>query len=97
MNLKNSPPFLLDILPDTYQHLRLIYTKYEEKLSVLNSNEYFKIFIENLQKKCKQAVKLFKDGKENMFDESSHHRRNLVKSQKCHLNKVFSSLSDNLI
>ena len=79
MNLKNSPPFLLDILPDTYQHLRLIYTKYEEKLSVLNSNEYFKIFIENLQKKCKQAVKLFKDGKESMFDESSHHRRNLVR------------------
>ena len=55
MNLKNSPPFLLDILPDTYQHLRLIYTKYEDKLSVLNSNEYFKIFIENLQKKCKQV------------------------------------------
>lgn len=27
MNLKNSPPFILDILPDTYQHLRLIYTK----------------------------------------------------------------------
>ncbi len=22
MNLKNSPPFILDILPDTYQHLR---------------------------------------------------------------------------
>ncbi len=44
-----------DILPDTYQHLRLIYTKHEEKLSVLNANEYFKIFIENLQKKCKQV------------------------------------------
>ncbi|KAL1239322.1 E3 ubiquitin-protein ligase CBL [Trichinella pseudospiralis] len=24
LNLKNSPPFILDILPDTYQHLRLI-------------------------------------------------------------------------
>ncbi len=29
---------------------------------MLNSNEYFKIFIENLQKKCKQAIKLFKAG-----------------------------------
>jgi hypothetical protein len=35
--------------------LRLIYTKHEEKLVVLNGNEYFKIFIENLQKKCKQV------------------------------------------
>ena len=30
LNLKNSPPFILDILPDTYQHLRLIYSKYEQ-------------------------------------------------------------------
>ncbi len=43
MNLKNSPPFILDILPDTYQHLRLIYAKHEENLAVLNSNEYFKV------------------------------------------------------
>ena len=46
LNLKNSPPFILDILPDTYQHLRLIYSKYEQdKLDVLNSNEYFKVKI----------------------------------------------------
>lgn len=43
MNLKNSPPFILDILPDTYQHLRLIYTKYENSLGLLNSYEYFKV------------------------------------------------------
>ena len=44
LNLKNSPPFILDILPDTYQHLRLIYSQYEQdKLDVLNSNEYFKV------------------------------------------------------
>ena len=30
LNLKNSPPFILDILPDTYQHLRLIYSKHEQ-------------------------------------------------------------------
>ena len=44
---QNSPPFILDILPDTYQHLRLIYGKYEDKLSALSSNDSFKIFIEN--------------------------------------------------
>ena len=35
LNLKNSPPFILDILPDTYQHLRLIYSKYEQVNSKL--------------------------------------------------------------
>ena len=35
LNLKNSPPFILDILPDTYQHLRLIYSKYEQVCSKL--------------------------------------------------------------
>lgn len=91
MNLKNSPPFILDILPDTYQHLRLIYSKYESDMTSLNNNEYFKIFMENLQKKCKQAIKLFKDGKEKMFDENSPHRRNLTK-----LSLVFSHMLSEL-
>lgn len=43
MNLKNSPPFILDILPDTYHHLKLISTEYENNLSILNNNEYFKV------------------------------------------------------
>ena len=51
----------------------------QDKLDLLNSNEYFKIFIENLQRKCKQAIKLFKEGKEKLFDENSHYRRNLTK------------------
>jgi len=88
LNLKNSPPFILDILPDTYQHLRLIYSKYEqERMELLNSNEYFKVFLENLQKKCKQAIKLFKEGKDKLFDENSHYRRNLTK-----LSLVFSHM-----
>ncbi len=91
MNLKNSPPFILDILPDTYQHLRLIYTKHEDKLGVLNGNDYFKIFVENLQKKCKQAIRLFKDGKDKMFDETTPYRRNLTK-----LSLVFSHMLSEL-
>lgn len=91
MNLKNSPPFILDILPDTYQHLRLIYTKYEENMAALNAEEYFKVFIENLMRKCKQAIKLFKEGKEKMFDENSHYRRNLTK-----LSLVFSHMLSEL-
>lgn len=91
MNLKNSPPFILDILPDTYQRLRLIYSKYEDQMHVLHSNEHFNIFINNLMRKCKQAIKLFKEGKEKMFDENSHYRRNLTK-----LSLVFSHMLSEL-
>lgn len=91
MNLKNSPPFILDILPDTYQRLRLIYSKYEDKMIVLHSNEHFNVFIVNLMRKCKQAIKLFKEGKEKMFDENSHYRRNLTK-----LSLVFSHMLSEL-
>ncbi|XP_068974320.1 E3 ubiquitin-protein ligase CBL-B isoform X2 [Bombus flavifrons] len=91
MNLKNSPPFILDILPDTYQRLRLIYSKYEDRMQVLHSNEHFCVFINNLMRKCKQAIKLFKEGKERMFDETSHYRRNLTK-----LSLVFSHMLSEL-
>lgn len=91
MNLKNSPPFILDILPDTYQRLRLIYSKYEDKMLVLHSNEHFNVFIVNLMRKCQQAIKLFKEGKEKMFDENSHYRRNLTK-----LSLVFSHMLSEL-
>ncbi|KAL3885204.1 hypothetical protein ACJMK2_025293 [Sinanodonta woodiana] len=87
MNLRNSPPFILDILPDTYQHLRQIYNKHDDKLHTLNECEYFRIFIENLMNKCKNTIKLFKDGKDKMFDESSYYRRNLTK-----LSLVFSHM-----
>ncbi|XP_041985874.1 E3 ubiquitin-protein ligase CBL-B-B isoform X2 [Aricia agestis] len=91
MNLKNSPPFILDILPDTYQRLRVIYNKYEDNMQELNNNEHFNIFIINLIRKCKQAIKLFKEGKEKMFDENSHYRRNLTK-----LSLVFSHMLSEL-
>ncbi|XP_022115903.2 E3 ubiquitin-protein ligase CBL-B-B isoform X1 [Pieris rapae] len=91
MNLKNSPPFILDILPDTYQRLRVIYSKYEDNMQELNNNEHFNIFIINLIRKCKQAIKLFKEGKEKMFDENSHYRRNLTK-----LSLVFSHMLSEL-
>lgn len=87
MNLKNSPPYILDILPDTYQHLKLIISKYEERMHILNDIEYFRIYIENLMKQSKHAIKLFKDGKEKMFDESSVERRSLTK-----LSLVFSHM-----
>ena len=37
--------------------------RYELDMQVLNENEYFREFISNLYRKCKQAIKLFKEGK----------------------------------
>uniref|UniRef100_A0A8C5CD71 E3 ubiquitin-protein ligase CBL n=1 Tax=Gadus morhua TaxID=8049 RepID=A0A8C5CD71_GADMO len=89
LQLKNSPPYILDILPDAYQHLRLILCKYEEhqKLSQLSENEYFKIYIDSLIKKSKRAIRLFKEGKERMYEEQSQDRRNLTK-----LSLIFSHM-----
>nr|XP_046265905.1 E3 ubiquitin-protein ligase CBL-B-B isoform X2 [Scatophagus argus] len=89
LQLKNSPPYILDILPDAYQHLRLILVKYEEnqRLTQLSENEYFKIYIDSLMKKSKRAIRLFKEGKERMYEEQSQDRRNLTK-----LSLIFSHM-----
>uniref|UniRef100_UPI00358EC856 E3 ubiquitin-protein ligase CBL-B-B-like isoform X5 n=1 Tax=Myxine glutinosa TaxID=7769 RepID=UPI00358EC856 len=93
VQLKNSPPYILDILPDTYQHLRLILSRYEERggLGTLTDNLYFRIFIDNLMHKTRQAAALFKEGKERMYDENSQHRRHLTK-----LSLIFSHMLSEL-
>lgn len=81
MNLNNSPPFILEILPETYQHLKLIHTKYESSRDIpVNDNEYSLVFLENLQNRCKQTLKLFKDAKEEMFNEESDYRHKLTRN-----------------
>ena len=70
---------MLDILPDTHQHLKLILQHYEEKLHVLNDCEYFKVYVDNLDRKCKQVIKLFKDSGQRIFDEKDNSRRKLTK------------------
>ncbi|XP_034034701.1 E3 ubiquitin-protein ligase CBL-B-B isoform X2 [Thalassophryne amazonica] len=89
LQLKNSPPYILDILHDAYQHLKLILGKYEEnqRLTQLSENEYFKIYIDSLMKKSKRAIRLFKEGKERMYEEQSQDRRNLTK-----LSLIFSHM-----
>ncbi|XP_078389606.1 E3 ubiquitin-protein ligase CBL [Cetorhinus maximus] len=87
VGLKNSPPYILDLLPDTYQHLRLILTRYEGKMEALGENEYFRVFMENLLKKTKQTISLFKEGKEKMYEETSQPRRHLTK-----LSLIFSHM-----
>eukprot|EP00063_Salmo_salar_P077735 XP_014052570.1 PREDICTED: E3 ubiquitin-protein ligase CBL-like [Salmo salar] len=72
--LKNSPPYILDLLPDTYQHLRTILSRYEGKMETLGENEYFRVVMENLTNKIKQTMSLFKEAKERMYEENSQPR-----------------------
>ncbi|XP_043936986.1 E3 ubiquitin-protein ligase CBL [Protopterus annectens] len=87
LGLKNSPPYILDLLPDTFQHLRSILARYDGKMEILGENEYFRVFMENLIKKTKQTISLFKEGKERMYEENSQPRRNLTK-----LSLIFSHM-----
>lgn len=81
MNLNNSPPFILEILPEMYQHLKLIHTKYESSRNFPQSdNDYSQVFMQNLQNRCKQTLKLFKDAKDEMFNEESDYRHKLTRN-----------------
>ncbi|CAF2827469.1 unnamed protein product [Rotaria sp. Silwood2] len=79
MNLKNSPPYMLDILPDFYQTLREIINHYEDRLHILNDIEYFRIFINNLIELCTKTIECFKRAGHHMFDEQSIYRKHFIK------------------
>lgn len=79
MNLKNSPPYMLDILPDLYQILKEILTNYEERLHLLNDIEYFRIFLDNLIELCTKTIDCFKHAGHHMCDEQSNYRKDFTK------------------
>ena len=87
LNLKESPPFILEIIPDSYQHLRTILLKCDSSAQFQIENEYISLFMENLFNKCKQIIRLFKDAKEMIYDETSTYRRSLMK-----LSLIFSHM-----
>lgn len=79
MNLKNSPPYMLDILPDLYQTLREIMTNYDDRIHILNEIEYFRIFIDNLVDLCGKTIDCFKRAGHQMYDENAISRKHLIK------------------
>lgn len=79
LKLKNSPPFIMEILPDTYEHLRKIFRHYDGRIEQLNENEFFRLFLENLVSKCKEVSRVFQVAKDKMYVESSQPRRQLTK------------------
>ncbi|VEL09594.1 unnamed protein product [Protopolystoma xenopodis] len=91
LELKNSPPYILDNLPDIYNRLREIVNRYSENYEVLCKLDYFRIFISTLCDKCKMTVKLFKESKDRIFDKKSQCRHRLTK-----LSLIFSHLLKDL-
>nr|CAH8870404.1 unnamed protein product [Trichobilharzia regenti] len=91
LNLKISPPYILDIIPDIYEKLQGITASYEENYDVLSQIEYFQIYISTVIEKCEQTINLFKNSKEKIFDTNSDARFRLVK-----LSLVYSHLLKDL-
>jgi len=73
LNLKSSPPFILDILPSMSQWLTQIFS---QDNNALQNNEYLRIFVHNLINKCKETQKLFKNA--DIFLEDSASRSSLM-------------------
>uniref|UniRef100_A0AC34FP58 E3 ubiquitin-protein ligase CBL n=1 Tax=Panagrolaimus sp. ES5 TaxID=591445 RepID=A0AC34FP58_9BILA len=73
LNLKSSPPFILEILPSMSQLLSQIFAKNPDSLQ---TNEYLKIFINNLLSKCKETHRLFRNI--DIFIEDSSSRSSLT-------------------
>ncbi|XP_061453392.1 E3 ubiquitin-protein ligase CBL-C [Rhineura floridana] len=87
LGLRNSPPHLPSLLPQTNQYLRLIRERHGSGLAQLWEGTYFRVFLTNLLEKIKQAIRLFKRAKEEIFQEGSAARRNLTK-----LSLIFSHM-----
>ncbi|XP_069041428.1 E3 ubiquitin-protein ligase CBL-C isoform X2 [Lepisosteus oculatus] len=91
LGLRNSPPYLPELVPDTLGHLRLVWGSRGAAAAASDEAEYLGLLLRHLLDKADRAVLLFKDGREKMFDENSSHRRNLTK-----LSLIFSHMLSEL-
>lgn len=79
MQLINSPPYIIDILPDICQVLNVIHATYESKFHVLENIEYFCVMSRNLLEKLQGIIELFKMAGKRIYDERSEERAKLTK------------------
>jgi E3 ubiquitin-protein ligase CBL len=79
LKLINSPPYIIDIIPDICFILNAIQTSYENKMHVLNDIEYFNILSRNLLDKLNKIAELFKFSGKRIYDETSDERVRLTK------------------
>jgi len=78
-NLNNSPPYILDILPDIHSHMRLIINEHGGRFGRLNENDYFQTFVANLNEKCKTLFKIMRTAKGHLNNVNSAARRDLTR------------------
>ncbi|XP_036393820.1 E3 ubiquitin-protein ligase CBL-C [Megalops cyprinoides] len=87
LKLKNSPPYLPDLVGETAAWLTEVWEPYRAgaaggsggRVPRGDEGEYLRIHVRHLLDKTDRAVLLFKDGRERMFDENSTCRKNLTK------------------
>ncbi|XP_051574651.1 E3 ubiquitin-protein ligase CBL-like isoform X2 [Myxocyprinus asiaticus] len=82
LGLKNSPPYLPELLSETAVHLTEVWAPYRGTMMAVprgDEGEYLRVHIRHLLDKIDRAVLLFKEGREKMFEETSRCRRNLTK------------------
>lgn len=75
--LKNSPPYLPELLSETAIHLTEVWAPYRVSAMAVprwDEGDYMRIHIRHLLEKTDRAVLLFKEGKEKMFEETSNYR-----------------------
>ncbi|TRY84520.1 hypothetical protein DNTS_001283 [Danionella cerebrum] len=92
--LKNSPPYLPELVSETATHLTEVWAPYRGSTCPIprgDEAEYLRIHIRHLLDKTERALLLFKDGKDKMFVGTSSHRRNLTK-----LSLLFSHMLNEL-
>ncbi|KAF5397423.1 hypothetical protein PHET_09116 [Paragonimus heterotremus] len=80
LNLKVSPPYLLDTIPDLYEKLQSIVNHYQNDYESLSRLEYFRVFVSSVVDRSKRAVQLFDEAKDSIFNPHSHARHCLVKT-----------------
>lgn len=77
LNLKKSPPCILDILPEIYGLLDTIFGVANNS-EILQQNLFLQLFLANLYNKCKQTIRIFKEERGKIFEENSKSRRSLT-------------------
>lgn len=80
LGLKNSPPYLPDLVFETKTLLALVWEPYRGSRAGSgqvphgDAATYLRIHIRNLLDKTDKAVLLFKEGREKIYEESSTYR-----------------------
>lgn len=75
LGLRNSPPYLPDIVSETAQLLVQMWEPYRSpRVARGDEAKYLRVHIRNLLDKVEKAVMLFKEGRERIFEEMSTYR-----------------------